>query len=220
MKRRGFTLLELIVAAILILALVGAMSAFLTDALRIRNRLSTDVERSRTADAIIAMIERGLESTFVDDPDLGAGIAGDATSLRVLHAGLASWRLGTSEPSRALEDVDAVELRFDAPSRRILLRGIDRAESVLNGEIQRLRIRYFDGSEWSESFDSRERGQLPAAVEVRLWLRPQAAFDIPAERPELDLPSTADEETPPDRIRIIAIPDAGPEVDEERGGDA
>jgi prepilin-type N-terminal cleavage/methylation domain-containing protein len=220
--RRGFTLLEVIVAAALILALVGAMASFLSDALRIRTRVSEEVERARAADVAIATIERALETAIVEDPRLGAGVVGDATSISLLRVGLSSWRLGTTDRARALEECDRVRVRFESATGRILVTRGDAAESALGGRIARMRLRYFDGRVWSTSFDSVRAGQLPAAVEIALWLRPNATPEEPAERPEFDEPiedEAADDEefdaaaTPPDRLRIVAVPDAGPEVD-------
>jgi prepilin-type N-terminal cleavage/methylation domain-containing protein len=234
--RSGFTLLEVIVAAALILALVGAMASFLSDALRIRTRVSEEVERARAGDVAIATIERALETAIVEDPRLGAGVVGDATSLSVLRIGLSSWRLGTFDRARALEEADRVRIRFDAATGRILVTRGDAPESALGGSIARLRLRYFDGQAWSSSFDSVRAGQLPAAVEIALWLRPNATPDQPVERPEFDLeasdavdaddPDSGSDAIPPDRLRIVAIPDAGPEIDAafgsasaaERGG--
>lgn len=227
MTRRGFTLLEVIVAAALMLALVGAMAAFLSDALRIRTRVSQEIERSRAADALCSVIERALETTLLEDARLGAGVSGDATSITVLRVGLSSWRLGTADRQRALEEIEPVRVRFDESARRIGIARGDQAESLLPGAIGRVRFRYHDGTAWRTSFDSVREGRLPAAVEVALWLRPGAAPAEPLERPEFDDAETdpapeAEEESgpPPDRLRVIAIPDAGPDDPDDTAGGA
>jgi prepilin-type N-terminal cleavage/methylation domain-containing protein len=215
MTRRGFTLLEMIVAAALILALVGAMATFLSDALRIRSRVSEEIERARSADAAVSMIERALETTIVEDASAGGGVVGDSTSMTVLRVGLSSWRLGTSERVRALDEIEPVRVRFDEGRRRIAIARGERPESELLGAVQRMRFRYFDGTVWSDRFDSVRLGRLPAAVEIALWLRPMAeASAEPAERPEFDdspVPASEESGPKPDRIRIVAIPDAGPD---------
>ncbi len=226
LRRRGFTLLEVIVAAALILALVGAMASFLSDALRIRTRVSEEVERARAADVAIATIERALETAIVEDPRLGPGIVGDASSIAVLRVGLSSWRLGTADRARALEECDRLRVRFDAATGRVFVTRGDAPESPLGGPIARLRLRYFDGQVWSSRFDSVRAGRLPAAVEIALWLRPDARPEQPAERPEFDIEpeeteveaERATDAVPPDRLRIVAIPDAGPEVELESDG--
>lgn len=224
MSRRGFTLLEVIVAAALIMALVGAMATFLSDALRIRSRVSEEIERSRTADAAVSLIEHALETTLVEEPTVGGGVVGDSTSMAVLRSGLSSWRLGTSERSRALEEFETVRVRFDGAGHRIAIARGDGAESELLGNISRLRFRYFDGERWSASFDSVRSGRLPAAVEIALWLRPNAVEAQPVERPEFDAPESdaAAEDgsgPPPDRLRVVAIPDAGPDDPDAATGD-
>lgn len=37
--------------------------------------------------------------------------------------------------------------------------------------VSALRLRYFDGRSWRDSFDSKAAGDLPVAVEVALWFR-------------------------------------------------
>lgn len=239
-RRRGFTLLELIVAAMLILALVAAMALFLMDALRIRARVAEATDRARAADVLVSAIGQALETTLVEDPRLGAGIQGDATSLSVLRAGLASWRLGTNDRSRAMEEVDRIHVRFDRGARRIAIGRGEMQPSLLPGTIDRVRFRYFDGQLWRSEFDSVRVGRLPVAVEVALWLRPRAERPGPVDRPEFD--SAPDEEgdggaaageeegdepgwaidadDPPDRLRIVTIPDAGPTPSDVLGGAA
>lgn len=214
-RERGFTLLEVIVAATLILALVAAMSHFLIDALRIRSRVSEEIERARAADALVSTVERALETTLVEDPSFGAGVVGDATSMRILRAGLASWRLGTGDPARALEEIDVMSVRFDAAAKRIAIGRGEMAESALPGAIDEVRFRYFDGAAWVTSFDSLSAGRLPVAVEISLWLRPRRLVDDSAERPEFDEPEGSADSTeagrPPDRLRVVTIPDSGPD---------
>jgi prepilin-type N-terminal cleavage/methylation domain-containing protein len=214
--RRGFTLLELIVAATLILALVAAMAAFLMDALRIRSRVSAETDRFRAADAVISAIEQALETTLVEDPSLGPGVSGDATSLSVLRAGLASWRLGTGDRMRAMEELDRVHVHFDRSVRRVSIGRGELPATALPGSIERLRFRYFDGQAWTDEFDSLSKGQLPVAVEIALWLRPRAAASTPVERPEFDEvddTEAGDGDPLPDRLRIVTIPDADPDDD-------
>jgi prepilin-type N-terminal cleavage/methylation domain-containing protein len=213
--RRGFTLLEMIVAAALILALVVAMGVFLTDALRIRSRVSEEMERSRTAAAVVSAIERAIETTLVDDPTHGPGVVGDATSISVLSAGLSTWRLGTTDRALALEEVDRLTVEFDESGRRLMVGRGGEPLTPLPGRIERVRFRYYDGSRWRQTFDSVALGQLPSAVEIALWLRPRMLAEQPVERPEFDVPESADAEDagpPPDRLRVVSIPDAAPEA--------
>lgn len=110
--------------------------------------------------------------------------------------------------------------------------------------IPHVRFRYFDGQQWQASFDSLESNHLPVAVEVAIWFNPwpgdslhdsassgwaeadevpdsarsattrSAAFDDEAYARRGDR-GLADE-PPPDRVRVILIPDAA--GDDETGG--
>jgi len=118
-----------------------------------------------------------------------------------------------------------------------LRRGAGAVETLPVGATS-LRLRYHDGTEWASSFDARERGRLPTAVEVRITMAPASAESSPAgptmdERlgsatardavPEDDFDppmARADERAPmhddpptsagPMRRRVIVIPDAAP----------
>jgi prepilin-type N-terminal cleavage/methylation domain-containing protein len=105
----------------------------------------------------------------------------------------------------------------------------------MGGRVARVRFRYLDDRRWLDSFDSAIEGHLPVAVEVAIWLddagsaraNESAAAESSngAESPhtgneavdELDSilsdeseaePASPMHEPPPDRIRVITIPDA------------
>ena len=114
---------------------------------------------------------------------------------------------------------------------------------ALGGEIHKVRFRYHDGDGWRETFDSLGADRLPGAIEVAIWYDawpgeesddgfasegaepielPQrltydetAGFDEEAYAELSDMDLT--DEPPPDRIRVIIVPDAatgGSESDE------
>lgn len=222
MKRRGFTLFEVIVSLGLVSLLVVAMGAFLSDALRIRARVADRVSRGLVAEAAMGEIERALETCLVADPQQGAGVRGDATSIEVLRAGLSTWRLGTAEPRRAFEPIERCRVFFDQLSGRVAIGRDERAPTPVPGSLHRLRLRYFDGRMWRDQFDSARAGRLPVAVEVSIWFDGETAEAVPLARPEFDDEgpgaaglngtSSSGPDTPPDRRRIIAIPDPAGET--------
>lgn len=110
---------------------------------------------------------------------------------------------------------------------------------ILSQRVEGLRFRYHDGSGWRNSFDSQQSGSMPVAIEISIWLmlrpRPEPAptalphagdFRAPPDteaalmdEPPLPDAARSDDTDPelldrpqraPDRIRIIAIPDARP----------
>jgi hypothetical protein len=52
-------------------------------------------------------------------------------------------------------------------------------EVLLAPEVVHMEIRYFNGSEISDSWDMREQKSLPLAVEIRIWLRSPNATNEP-----------------------------------------
>jgi prepilin-type N-terminal cleavage/methylation domain-containing protein len=115
--------------------------------------------------------------------------------------------------------------------------------------LYKVRFRFHDGLAWRDSFDSRTAGRLPLAIEIAIWFTPWPGSEWTDEEPDrfemfdddelerltFDMDGRFDEEAfamredrdfgpdpPPDRIRIIAIPDADEDafdavVDEEMG---
>ncbi|MDZ4828807.1 MAG: prepilin-type N-terminal cleavage/methylation domain-containing protein [Phycisphaerae bacterium] len=216
-RRRAFTLFEVLVSIGLIVVLVAAMSAFLQDALRIRARVSETLARGVTAEAVVAELERALETCVVDDAALGTGVRGGPREIEVLRAGLSSWRLGSAEPRRAFEPVERVGIEFRESRNRVAIVRGDSNASELPGELFRVQFRYLDDGTWVDRFNSGERGRLPGAVEIAIWFTEPRGAPIAAERPETDEDIVElTTESLPDRRRVIAIPDSASDSAEAR----
>jgi prepilin-type N-terminal cleavage/methylation domain-containing protein len=236
---RAFTLVEVLITLALILALGGTMFAFHFDLIETRREINERTTSHRAAAALIEHLERDLTFCIVGDGRHGAGIAGDEHSLRILTRGTAAF-LASDDPDAAMSDLQLAEYRFNSPARRIeMWRGVPGSEgrtaSPLGGSIFRVRFRFHDGLTWRNSFDSLAAERLPLAVEVAVWFEP--SFEDDWEEPindEDDQPRrlTFDEEPVfdesawaqradrdfrdpwgglPDRVRVIAIVDAGEE---------
>lgn len=207
----GFTLFEVVVSLGLVALLVVAMGAFLSDALRVRATVGDRVARSLSAEAAVGELERALETSIVADRTLGSGVLGTAASIEVVRCGIATWRLGTDEPERAFEPLERCRIVFQpgGDGGRIAIGRGDAPPTPLPGTIHRLAFRYHDGVAWSDTFDSAAAGRLPVAVEISIWLDAPKGQPTDLERPEFDAETAADAdpELPPDRRRVIAIPD-------------
>ena len=111
-------------------------------------------------------------------------------------------------------------------------------ENLRAAGIDALQFRYHDGREWVSAFDARTQGRLPTAIEVSVWLAaaaPAGEVARPAEERDGEgggadsrggaaTRGSADErarsaglfeppeapEAPPDRRRVIVIPDSAP----------
>ena len=114
MIRRGFTLVEVLVATALMLALVGAMYGFLHDLVSVRARVLDLTARQRAAAAVLDALESRLACTLVADAVDGAGVRGDASSLTVLSRGVtARLAPATEDDAPLLGDLQRLELRFE-----------------------------------------------------------------------------------------------------------
>ncbi len=109
--------------------------------------------------------------------------------------------------------------------------GAEPAFAAIGGTVHKVRFRFHDGTAWRDSFDSLSAGRLPTAVEVAVWFKPwpgddappsgEEAEEAPFERLTFNAAAGFDErayaelsdldlfdEPMPDRVRVIAVPDA------------
>lgn len=242
-SRRALTLFEVLIATVLLSVLVGIMFVFMRQMVRSRDAAFDRAERQRIAQVIIDSVERDLMTCLVGDSVSGAGIAGNATSIRILSRSVPVHlaELGRHDP-QVVGDLQRTEYRFNAQrmmleGRRRTVQGDQRSDqsfSAIGDAIGNVRFRYYEGGQWQDEFDSLESGGFPQAVEVAVWyddpnpsadeaIEPEveSEFEVTPdfsgndgiEDPpagsefELGLPEV-EAETPPDRIRVISIPDA------------
>ena len=115
------------------------------------------------------------------------------------------------------------------------------AFAPLGGSIAHVRFRYLDDRQWRNDYDSLGRDRLPTAIEVAVWFNPwpsdevnnagasanergplddepatQPAFDDEHD-PDVNAEIDAAKPPPPDRVRVIVIPDGGAESTLEEG---
>ncbi|MHC4217414.1 MAG: type II secretion system protein GspJ [Planctomycetota bacterium] len=198
MRRRAFSLLEVLVAIGLVILLFGSMFTFMYDTLSARGRALEHAGRQLAAVTLIERAELDLMSCIVGDRVYGAGVEGDNTSLRTLTRGLATHLAGrgTGDPV-VFGDLQQVEYRFEEDRGRIEarrrpagVRGPDRTPfAPLGGTVYKVRFRYHDGSVWRDSYDSMAEGRLPEAVEIAVWFHPWPGEQRPEEEdPALEIP--------------------------------
>ena len=236
MTRRGFSLLELLVAVAVIATLVGTMSGFVIDLLRTRDALERLGSRERAVGVLLDTLERDLQVVLATGPGGQRGVRGDAESLRLAVAATPVRLVAGGRPAAGLGTIEWLDMRFDAASgtlrmRREAARAGDEpaaADDALGGRFHRVRFRYHDGLGWRDRFDGAAAG-LPVAIEVSVWFDPWPGADVEAAAGAEDASEAADmaaadplgdpagglffgvagdEPPPPDRRRLIAIPDA------------
>jgi type II secretion system protein J len=190
-KRRrqpaGFTLLELLVATGMTAVLAGSLYATLHTAFKARRSAFAAVEQMRKAEMALELIRADIESAVVPKDILAGAFVGEDTAD------------GTGRPSDVLAlhcaadgalnkegigDIRMVEFACEADEEGeglLLLRRVsvhllatrveEPDEEVLCRGVRSFDLRYFDGLDWLESWDSAmQDNALPLAIEVTLEL--------------------------------------------------
>ncbi|MHC4415609.1 MAG: hypothetical protein ACYS0G_10025 [Planctomycetota bacterium] len=189
---RAFSLLEVLIAIALVLALVGSMFAFLFDMLSSRARALDYGAKQLAATTLIERAEADLMSCLVGDSVSGSGVEGDQTRLRILTRGVPAplAERGVEDPA-VLGDLQVAEYRFNDETARIEARraavGDPDADASsfapVGGQVHRIRFRYHDGTGWRESFDALAADRLPVAVEIAVWFDPPLFAEQAPEAP-------------------------------------
>lgn len=204
-----------------------------------RDRLVETLDAERTLAVATDRLDRAV---LVATAQRGATVGGDDTSVEVAHVAVR----GRGPAAEALASRVVLRLRFDEQAGTITLGSgdADGPEEALPGVFRRVRFRYHDGEAWRDAFDD---DRLPHAIEIAAWYgRPdidedalplegegageedggRRTFDEDAgfDEYEFALEDAADEDVPPDRLRVIAVTDPGvpaeDEVEIDRAGDA
>jgi prepilin-type N-terminal cleavage/methylation domain-containing protein len=208
MRRRAFTLIEVLVVLGIVAMLAGSVFAFMLDLLRGRERLLDASREAQAAAAVIERLESDLLVTFVGSAD-ASGVSGDGTSLRVSGRAVA---FGTRETSVEMSDAQSCELRYDERAWRLEGRrwsGAEPAEfETICDRVEACRFRYFDGRRWVGSFDSARAGTLPVAIEIAAW------FGAPPAPTEEELLAQEEAEELGDEAMMMGLEDAS--LDEPR----
>lgn len=240
---RAFSLLEVLLALAILLALTGSVYAFLDSVMTQRQRVERAAANQQIAGAVIEQIETAVFTTLAGSPSVGTGLRGTNDRLTVLTRGVTP-PLMTTTTAVPMGDLQVVRFEFDPVHRQLSASRRDALDDqtrptteLISDQVERVRFRYYTGSAWVSSFDARKAGRLPAAVEVAIWFMQGDNPDAPTEAeaaevaafeearrsganmggdetaiPEpgllADPPEPAMPTRRPDRVRVIAIPDA------------
>lgn len=200
MIRRGFTLLEVLLAIALIGLTATGLVSFLQSVATQRDRLGATLERERDADVLIERLERAVMSCVAGGGDMGSGLDIRPSELRIVSIDMGSEGVATlvtleitgpeSESTDAAEAILIPTAPEDAgETDPVMLRLTDGGGTLADSElpgIARVAFRAHDGGAWVDTFDVLDAGQLPPALEISLWY--------------------GESEGVPDRRRVIAIP--------------
>ena len=216
-KESAFTLLEMIVAMALMSVIAGSLYASLHIGFRARESAAAALEPVRMAELGIELLRKDMESALPPTGILAGEFVGhdakddvgrDADTL-LFHSSA-----NVPELSERACDIRRVELALASVSdgtARALIRGIttnllatetvEPEEEVLCRAVLAFNLRYFDGSDWLDSWDSTTQSDvLPVAIEVTLEL----------EGPELTQPAEGGYRV----SRVFLLPCSSPAAEE------
>jgi general secretion pathway protein J len=184
---RAFTLLEVLVTTALVAVLAGSLYASLSIAFRARRSALAATDPVRKAELAVELLGEDLRCAVVPSGVFAGPFLGqdgqddrghDSDSL-VLYSTTSS-----PEPAEGIGDIKNVELGCepsDDGKTRVLVRlittnlrpprAVEPVREVLCRGVFALNLRYFNGSEWADNWDSTtEDNTLPCAVEVTIQL--------------------------------------------------
>lgn len=181
MSRRGFTLLEVLLALGILIALLAVMAQFTWSLGQGQRRTLDRLDRQVAIDAVIDRVANALDTGAASVAG-ETGFHGDEHSLHLL---VAQDRPDHSLAA-ALSARRPVDIAFDQSQRIITV------NDGLPLPIGDLRLRYHDGQQWQDTFDSLESGGLPTAVLVEAWIHG-------------GLVDASEADLPPDRRRVLTV---------------
>ncbi|MBX3384001.1 MAG: prepilin-type N-terminal cleavage/methylation domain-containing protein [Phycisphaeraceae bacterium] len=198
-RRAAFTLVEVLLALVLIGILVSSSAAFFWQLLHKRDAMIRAIGFDAACSSLMGNVERAVATASAARG--GMTFQGDESSV------LIPCRVAVPGD---LVGAESFEVRFDAASRRVEVRIGEGPWSVLVEGVARVQWRYWDGIAWNDSFDAAAAGRLPGAIELRLW---RARSEAAAAEPELEVSGDAE------RWRVFAVPDAREPSAVLRGGE-
>ena len=184
-RKSAFTLLEMLVAMTLMSVLAGSLYASLHIAFTARRSAVSAIEPVRAAQLAIELVREDIESALPPTGILAGAFYGqdltdsagrDADALLFYSSALGP------EAAEGTGDITRIELAFVSPpdaTERVLVRRsttnllapetVEPSEEILCRGVLGFNLRYFDGSDWQDSWDSSSQDNvLPLAVEVAL----------------------------------------------------
>lgn len=185
--QRAFTLLELLVAMTLMSIIAASLYTSLSIGFKARETSESAVEKSRSLEIALELLEEEIISALPPTGILAGQFEGldeeddygyDADSLVFYSANHVP-----NEDEKGC-DIRKVELKLSVredSDERVLVRelttnllspkSLNPDEEVLCGGVKSLNLRYYDGYDWQDEWDSADKDNaLPKAVEISIAL--------------------------------------------------
>ncbi len=211
----GFTLAETLLALALVVALSGAILAFVWRLADTRRAILTQLSTQDAASLVLDRLESDLQGVVTGHAKHGSGLTGGPRNLQLLTRGV--WLAATSEESeRWASDLQVTQIAFTPATGQVTLRravepGVLEGESMrpIAGGVRWLQLRYAHRGTWALEFNAAQTKSLPDAVEVSIWFGPRIEDDEDAKDPTPP--------TPPDVVRVLVIPESMSMLEGEAG---
>ena len=186
--RSAFTLLEVLVALMLIAAIAAGGFSLFRGAVAAKERLAADSRRALEVATLESVLRQAVLSS-----EAGSN-AGDFAVLRLSQGA-----------DRRRPYARRFSLFFDDERGTLLAAWDDEPAAAILEGVSSASFRVFDGRTWLEDFSAARDGGLPLAVEISLRWRPKTA----SPRVAADAPPDASEvvEGPADVIIAVAVPE-------------
>lgn len=188
LNRRGFTLLELIVALAMVAVIASSLYAAVRVAYKAQASAEAAVEPARVADVTFMMLRADIENA-IPPGVLAQAMVGTNTSGNSGDADELDFYTTAPSPEHdsANGEIKEVDLVLGQPqnstiTEQCLLRRVNRNlltsdtpvydEQILARGVTGFNLRYWTGTDWEDDFDGSTQSDnpLPAAVEVTLDL--------------------------------------------------
>jgi len=182
--RRGFTLLEMLVAMAMVSLLATALYMSLNGAMRARARAEAAIGPARSAALALETLKQDLEAAppakgilagaFVGTDGVMEGSSGDGDTLAFYSV--------ADDPERKKAGIRKIELMLETVEGEAgvsLVRAVtenllapqtpDPVKETICRKVAGLNLRYYDGASWQDAWDSTTMNNaLPLAVEMTL----------------------------------------------------
>jgi len=190
--RRGFTLIEVLVATVIFSVLVGALYSVFYGTLRLRENAYEVTEARLPITYIAGLIKRDLKNMvapvgLLAGPMVGENVEEGKHRLDRLEFHTASGIVNDKDP---WGDIQKVEYYLEQPPQsgesegndfvRALTRNLlastteEPPEQRLLSGVQSLKFTYYDGEYWEDVWDSTtQENEMPVAVKVRIEFMPR-----------------------------------------------
>lgn len=206
MSRRGFTILEVIIGLSLLIVLVAGAYGMLLQLHTRQREIARYATRNTVGTTIIDALERALLTCVADGGPDGPGVSLTGGTVRIVYRDISPDLPTTQDAFASRARLAIIHNNGSGAAEITVTHGGKTATTTIPG-IERIRFRAHAGEGWTEEFDTRRAGRLPAAVEIAIWFsRPGGS--APASGAIEATPDEPRAWREPDRLRVIAVFDS------------